>query len=188
MKINSEGNKKMLNNKHLFGENEEDSGYFNDNKQSNQTTNSMEEEDGNSSKYKIKSLEQKIDIYPNNYYKITEGKKKINNPNNNNYLENNLNTTNDLIIDSSGSKNDSEKDQKKYRQMNQILEDIMQNENNNSYKLRIYKRFIKIGTFHSSAIVYNPIMKTLHFMIKGLPEKILPNCNINYYLKILIKS
>ncbi len=187
MKINSEGNKKMLNNKHLFGENEEDSGYFNDNKQSNQTTNSMEEEDGNSSKYKIKSLEQKIDIYPNNYYKITEGKKKINNPNNNNYLENNLNTTNDLIIDSSGSKNDSEKDQKKYRQMNQILEDIMQNENNNSYKLRIYKRFIKIGTFHSSAIVYNPIMKTLHFMIKGLPEKILPNCNINYLPKDINK-
>ena len=70
----------------------------------------------------------------------------------------------------------SEKD-KKYYQRNQIIDDIIQNDNNNSYKLRVYKRFIKIGTLYSSAIVYNPIMKALHFMTKGPPEKILPCCN-----------
>ena len=98
-----------------------------------------------------------------------------------------MNSSHDLIIDSSGSKNDSEKGQKKYPYINQILEDIMQNENNNSYKLRIYKRFIKIGALHSSAIVYNPIMKTLHFMVKGFPESILPNCKNNYLPKDINK-
>ena len=47
---------------------------------------------------------------------------------------------------------------------------------NYSYKLKIYKRFIKIGTLYSSAIVYNFLLKTLRFMTKGSPEKILPHC------------
>ena len=45
-----------------------------------------------------------------------------------------------------------------------------------SYKLRIYKKFLTKNSFHSSAIVYNFYLKTLRFMIKGSPEKILPKC------------
>jgi hypothetical protein len=80
MKINSEENK--INN-NLFGENKED----NDIKQSIKTNKSIYEDDEKSSKYKVKSISQKIDIYPNNYYKITEEKKKFNNTNNN-YFDN----------------------------------------------------------------------------------------------------
>jgi magnesium-transporting ATPase (P-type) len=98
-----------------------------------------------------------------------------------------MNFTHDLIRDSSGSKNDSEKEPKTNTQINQILEDIIQNENNNSYKLRIYKKFIKIGTLYSSAIVYNPKMATLHFMTKGPPEIILPKCITNYLPKDINK-
>ena len=49
----------------------------------------------------------------------------------------------------------------------------------NSYKLRIYKRFIKNGTLISSAIVYNFITKELRFMTKGNPEDLLNKCDNN---------
>jgi magnesium-transporting ATPase (P-type) len=45
-----------------------------------------------------------------------------------------------------------------------------------SYKLRIYKKFITRNSLFSSAIVYNFLLKTLRFMTKGSPEKILPHC------------
>ena len=178
MKINSEENKNKYN-KHLFGEDCEDNiNNHNDTIESNNTYNSAYEENENDSKYKIKTIEQKIDIYPNNYYKIAERKKKFNIPNNNKF-ENNSNSSKESV-DSINSINDSEKRHRKYSKTNQILEDIIQNENNNSYKLRIYKRFIKVGTLYSSAIIYNPISKTLHFMTKGPPEEILPHCNKSF--------
>ena len=46
-----------------------------------------------------------------------------------------------------------------------------------SYKLRIYKRFIKNGSLNSSAIVFNFITKELRFMTKGIPEDILDKCD-----------
>ena len=135
---------------------------------------------------KIKIVEQKLDLYPNDYYKITEGKKNYMLKNSNNHFDNNMNTSKDLIMASNFSKlNDllyenSEKEKKYNKGGNQILDDITQNENIYvSYKLRVYKRFIKKGTLYSSAIVYNPIMKTLHFMTKGPPEKVIPFCNYN---------
>ena len=78
MKINAEENKNKYN-KHLFGEDDEDNIIMNHNEtiHSNKTYDSVYEENENDSKYQIKTIEQKIDIYPNNYYKIFEKKKKI---------------------------------------------------------------------------------------------------------------
>ena len=59
---------------------------------------------------------------------------------------------------------------------NYIKNDISKS-NIASYKLRIYKKFIKNGTLDSSAIVYNFITKELRFMTKGIPEEILEKCN-----------
>ena len=126
-------------------------------------------------KYKIKILQKKVEIYPNNYYKIKEKNKKFNNK-----LDDDDNNEDEfsrhLITYSSIKEN-------KNNGINNIVEDIKKNENDYSYKLKIYKRFIKIGTLYSSAIVYNPLMKTLHFMTKGPFEDIIPNCDINYLPK-----
>ena len=61
---------------------------------------------------------------------------------------------------------------------NPILNDLA-NFKCSSYKLRIYKKFITRHSLFSSAIVYNFLLKTLRFMTKGSPEKILPNCLIS---------
>ena len=53
------------------------------------------------------------------------------------------------------------------------------NSNNNSYKLRVYKKFIVKGNLNSAAIVYNFLTKELRFMIKCIPEKIINKCNKN---------
>jgi hypothetical protein len=121
-------------------------------------------------------IDKKIsDIFPRNYYKITETvktetksqkywrklKTKYLNkfqfiksePNDDNLKANNIN-------------------------INPILEDLSHT-NINSYKLRIYKRFIKNGTLISSAIVYNFITRELRFMTKGVPEDLLSKCDIN---------
>ena len=58
---------------------------------------------------------------------------------------------------------------------NLILKDISSTKCS-SYKLRIYKKFITKNSLFSSAIVYNFFLKTLRFMTKGSPEKILPHC------------
>ena len=61
---------------------------------------------------------------------------------------------------------------------NPILKDLS-NFKCSSYKLRIYKKFITRHSLFSSAIVYNFLLKTLRFMTKGSPEKILPHCLIS---------
>ena len=116
------------------------------------------------------------DIYPNNYYKITESYK------NDNERENKP------IITRFNSKYYLRQMKKKKSNPNvsefSISPNISNCIKNNiseshiiSYKLRIYKRFIKNGTFNSSAIVYNFITKELRFMTKGIPEDILDKCD-----------
>ena len=187
MKINSE-NKDKLNKKHLFFYEKKDI-ILNNNEsiESDKTTNNIDDKNEIYSKYKVKILEEKLEIYPNNYYKISEGKKFFKSSTNIYY--DNTNSSKDFTKTSNNSKF-SEKTNKKYNQINDIFEDILQNENSsngNSYKLRVYKRFIKVGTLYSSAIVYNPIMKNLYFMTKGPPEKILPFCNFKFLPKEIDK-
>ena len=191
MKINSDESKYQIK-KNVFFE-EDKSNTNNESFRSLKTINETYDVNEKFSEYKVKILDEKIDLYPNNYYKITEGKKIFIHKNSNNF--DNMNSSKDLIVGSNTSKlndnlyDNSEKENiKKYSKGNQIIDDIIQNENNiNSYKLRVYKRFIKKGTLYSSAIVYNPLMKTLHFMTKGPPEKIIPYCNYNYLPKNLNK-
>ena len=112
-------------------------------------------------------IDKKIyDIYPKNYYKINEnlkiGKKgKISRNFLNIFIEQDRKNKN---IESLG-KNNSE-----------IMNNI-NSSNINSYKLRIFKKFIINGTLNSSAIVYNFLTKELRFMIKGMVEDILDNCD-----------
>ena len=103
------------------------------------------------------------DIFPKNYYEITEDL-KIESKHKNNF------TTKKIV----SSDDDSSK--KYNNKSNPILGDISKS-NINSYKLRIYKRFIKDGSLISSAIVYNFMTKELRFMTKGIPEDILDKCN-----------
>ena len=119
------------------------------------------------------------DIYPNNYFKITESfnrelelqnKPIITRFNSKFYLEqmkknNNNNTNNSNVSEFSIEQNS-----------NFIKNDISKC-HITSYKLRIYKRFIKNGSLNSSAIVYNFITKELRFMTKGIPENILDKCD-----------
>ena len=121
------------------------------------------------SKYNVRVLKQKVEIYPNNYYKIMEGNQNFNNQFSNYYNNNSKNNT----LYSSGQNSST----------NRIIEDINKNKNNCSYKLQIYKRYIKIGTLYSSAIVYNPLTKHLRFMTKGPIEDVIPNCDANYLPK-----
>ena len=120
------------------------------------------------------------DIFPRNYYKITESflntekEKKIKFQENASTLDSNIltektknNNFNDLI---EGESNSSFK-------INPILEDISKF-NFDSYILRIYKRFICDGSFNSGSIVYNFMKKELRFMIKGIPEYILDKCDL----------
>ena len=71
----------------------------------------------------------------------------------------------------------SEKNSVDSSKKNPILRDLS-NTKCSSYKLRIYKKFLTKNSFYSSAIVYNFYLKTLRFMTKGSPEKILPKCVI----------
>ena len=112
-------------------------------------------------------IDKKIyDIYPKNYYKINEnlkiGKKgKVGRNNLNMFIEQDRKYNN---IESSG-KNNSE------------LINNINSSKINSYKLRIFKKFISNGTLNSSAIVYNFLTKELRFMIKGMVEDIIDNCD-----------
>ena len=124
-------------------------------------------------------IDKKIsDIYPKNYYKITESlKKDIKKLKDTKRLKSKvykkLNTKNESI-----NNDDNISKSRQSININPILEDISQT-NINSYKLRVYKRFIKNGTLISSAIVYNFITKELRFMTKGIPEDIISKCDIN---------
>ena len=111
-------------------------------------------------KYKIKILDQPLEIYPSDYFKIIKNNKIINN--------NNFNQKNIYSINNSNQNH-------------------FENQINLSYKLHIYRRFIKVGTLYSSAIVYNPLIKSLYFMTKGPPEEIIPNCNNEFLPKDINK-
>ena len=112
------------------------------------------------------------DIYPNNYYKITES------------FNNEIELPSKPIITRFNSKYYLEQMKKKNTNTNSefsispnfIKIDISQTQII-SYKLRIYKRFIKSGSLNSSAIVFNFITKELKFMTKGIPEDILDKCD-----------
>ena len=136
---------------------------------------------GESKKYyydeKFNLIDKNInDIYPNNYYKITESIKNetemqtkpvITRLNSKFYLEQmKKKSTNSNISEFSVAPNSSNFIKKNISESHII-----------SYKLRIYKRFIKNGTLTSSAIVYNFITKELRFMTKGIPEEILEKCD-----------
>ena len=114
------------------------------------------------------------DIYPNNYYKITESTtNELNQPsspmitrlNSKYYYEQTRKVANNETLEESKSNNF-------------IKNDIIQS-HINSYKLRIYKKFMKNNTLNSSAIVYNFITKELRFMTKGTPEDILDKCDLS---------
>ena len=110
------------------------------------------------------------DIFPSNYYKITESikKEKLREPKiEKKYslsllqlrLEKGTNEYRDSLLSS------------KFIESDALQSHI------NSYKLRIYKRFIKEGVQSSSSITYNFLTKELRFNIKGIPEDILDKCH-----------
>ena len=109
------------------------------------------------------------DIYPNNYYKITESIK------NEMEYQKKYNKSKFNSKKAFNRKNASNYDSESFS--NFIKINISKNNNIKSYKLRIYKRFIKSGTLESSAIVYNFITKELRFMTKGIPENLLDKCD-----------
>ena len=114
----------------------------------------------------------KNDIYPNNYYKITESVKNESGFQSRQFRTRLNSKYHSEQMKKSTNSNSSETSVKK----NYIRSDISLS-HINSYKLRIYKRFIKNGTLNSSAIVYNFITKELRFMTKGNPEDILDKCD-----------
>ena len=123
-------------------------------------------------------IENKIsDIFPKNYYKISESLKyvkkyKKNIINDNSFINDNL----FINENENTSNNHSIKDFNCTPfNINPIIDDLSQS-NINSYKLRIYKKFIK-NSFNSSAIVFNFMTKELRFMTKGFPEEILDKCD-----------
>lgn len=139
-----------------------------------------------SNKYKFSSdnknyyIDRKInDIFPKNYYKITEsikvGRRKQKKLEQSHKLKQLISKKN--IHTSKKDLNDNLLIDDNIK-INQIIEDII-NSHINSYKIRVYKRFIKDGSLTSSAIVYNFITNELRFMTKGIPEDILNNCNDN---------
>ena len=113
------------------------------------------------------------DIFPSNYYKITESVKNEN-LNNRKDSNNSLNYTNF----SNKFKKEEEKTQKRFSIItNQLIENDIFESNINSYKLRIYKRFMKNVALSSSSITFNFLTKELRFNTKGIPEDILDKCN-----------
>ena len=124
-----------------------------------------------------------MDVFPENYYKMTDKK---------NFGYQKLISRFKFFLSNSILKasNTKEQDDKKLKshsnfeinstksnKENPILRDLT-NTKCSSYKLRIYKKFLTKNSFYSSAIVYNFYLKTLRFMTKGSPEKILPKCII----------
>ena len=124
----------------------------------------------NSSNFSKSSYNERTinDIFPSNYYKITESIKNKNDKNHRNSF-NILFSSTPKIIEENTNHRDS-------KLSNKLIErDISQN-NICSYKLRIYKRFINDNVLHSSSISYNFITRELRFNTKGIPEYILDKC------------
>jgi magnesium-transporting ATPase (P-type) len=119
------------------------------------------------------------DIYPKNYYKITESLKKDTEENHkplitklNSKYYFNQSKKNGQNYNSSKNTSDSSLISYNYIKKNVSRSHIK------SYKLRIFKRFLS-GNYNSSSIVYNFITKELRFMTKGMPEDILDKCDTN---------
>ena len=125
------------------------------------------------------------DIYPNNYYKITESYKKEKKIENRPILSrfNSKFYINQMKKKSGETNNSSNNNVSEFSLSSNPISNFIQNDISKShiisYKLRIYKRFIKSGSLNSSAIVFNFITKELRFMTKGIPEEILDKCDKN---------
>ena len=109
------------------------------------------------------------DIFPKNYYKLTESSKKSKNKT----VKKNLL---DISMTTDKSKNTLLSKNVKSFTTNPILLDINKSKTN-SYKLRIYKKFIINGSLSQSAIVYNFLKEELRFMTRGYPEDIINRCH-----------
>ena len=106
----------------------------------------------NNSKDKYYYVIKKItDIYPNNYYELSESSK----------LSLYKNKT-DISSDTST--------------LSSKINNLLSSSNIKSYKLRIYKKFIIKEGIVSGAIVHNYITNEIRFMIKGIPEEIIKKC------------
>ena len=119
-------------------------------------------------------IQKKIcDIFPRNYFKITEASSKETKTEQRNKLNN-------ACMMKQSKKLYISKNSNNFSQNNQIEKDLSKSYIY-SYKLRIYKKFIKNGALNSGAIVYNFMTKELRFMIKGMPEDILEKCDKNLF-------
>ena len=122
-------------------------------------------------------VDRKIsDIFPRNYYKMTETV-KMETKSRSNWRKLKAKYFNNLNLKKNELSDDNLKATNNIN-INPIFADLSKTDIN-SYKLRIYKRFIKNGTLISSAIVYNFITKELRFMTKGIPEDLLNKCDNN---------
>ena len=132
---------------------------------------------------KIKINDEIVNIYPNSYYKITEGKilDKKKRPNTSKKLNN---TYNRIIFSEQNdlsSREDLTRDYSEDISKDKIPQkDILKSNKEKVYCLRIFRRFIKTGTLYSSSLAYNTLTDTVNFFIKGPPEEILPFCNQNF--------
>ena len=120
------------------------------------------------------AMKTRNDIFPNNYYKITESVRDENKNENKSNSENSNENFFSKILET----NEEEKNQRRNSVLtNNIIEMDTSQTHINSYKLRIYKRFINNCALVSSSITYNFITKELRFNTKGIPENILDKCN-----------
>ena len=118
---------------------------------------------------KIRICDNIINIYPNSYYKITEG--KILESKKNLDINNIMNT---IPIEESIRETLKDENTQDYSEENHQDFDKAKEK---AYVLRIYRRFIKIGTLYSSSLVHNTLTDKLFFFTKGPPEEILPFCS-----------
>ena len=123
-------------------------------------------------------IDKKVsDIFPKNYYKITQTSNNEIYGKNSNFLRTNSEYFSDeFYSDDNLPKKNKLKDILSSMNLNPIIDDIS-SAHIYSYKLRIYKKFIIYGTLNTSAIVYNFMTKELRFMIKGMAEDILDKCD-----------
>ena len=123
-------------------------------------------------------------IYPNSYYKITEGK-ILDTKKKNNLSEVNINNKKESIYETidESSRDDATKEYSDYISKDKNQKQEYYKTKEKVYFLRIFRRFIRTGTLYSSALVYNTITDSVYFFIKGAPEEILPFCNQSYLPK-----
>ena len=115
-----------------------------------------------------------MDVYPKHYYKMLDKK---------NFGYQKLISrfkfflSKEILRTSTKKSSSNISDNKSFdsNKSNPIIKDLS-NTKCSSYKLRIYKKFLTKNSLFSSAIVYNFYLKTLNFMTKGSPEKILQHC------------